>query len=325
VTAIVAGLTPSAYQRHPIHSSNREWGETNCYVDLWVELLHALGLDPVAAMAFTLGIDFEGDQWTFFKVPLEDLRALWGFDVTELAIWLPLERHLEEQLGQGRSLILELDAWFLPDTAGTSYHTEHVKTSVAAVSIDIAERRLGYFHGPGYFELDGDDFDGILRRGPALDPMVLPPYVEVIKLEQLERPAPASLLHTARALTRAHVARRPTVNPVSRFRERFARDLPWLTGEKPELFHQYAFATLRQLGPCAELAATYLRWLAERGEEGLEPSASHWDTIAATAKAMQLKLARAAAGRLVDFEPLLDTLEQSWHDAMLPLVARYGS
>jgi hypothetical protein len=325
MNAPLTGLSPSTYQRHPVHSEGREWAETNCYVDLWIELLHALRLDPVAAMAFTLGMDFEGEQWSFFKFPLEDLRALWGFDVAELNIWLPLERHLEEQLGQDRTLIVELDSWFLPDTAGSAYHAEHVKTSVAAAWIDVQARRLGYFHGPGYFELEGDDFDGVLRRGAPLDPMVLPPYVEVVKLEQLERPSPESLLRTAVELTRTHVARRPMVNPVSRFRERFARDLPWLTGEKPELFHQYAFATLRQLGPCAELAATYLRWLAERGEAGLEPSASHWDTISATAKAMQLKLARAAAGRSVDFEPLLDVLEQSWRDAMLPLVARYGS
>ena len=325
MNAPLTGLSPSTYQRHPVHSEDREWAETNCYVDLWIELLHALRLDPVAAMAFTLGMDFEGEQWSFFKFPLEDLRALWGFDVAELNIWLPLERHVEEQLGQGRTLIVELDSWFLPDTAGSAYHAEHVKTSVAAAYIDVQARRLGYFHGPGYFELEGDDFDGVLRRGTSLDPMVLPPYVEVVKLEQLARPSPESLLRTAVELTRTHVARRPRVNPVSRFRERFTRDLRWLTEEQPQLFHQYAFATLRQLGPCAELAATYLRWLAERGEAGLDGSVASWKTIATTAKVMQLKLARAAAGRTVDFDPMLDTLERSWTDAMTPLVARYGS
>ena len=55
----------------------RAWAETNCYVDLWVELLHALGHDPIAALPFTLAIDFEGDQWTFFKFPLRrPLRAV---------------------------------------------------------------------------------------------------------------------------------------------------------------------------------------------------------------------------------------------------------
>ena len=49
-------------------------------MDVWIEVLHALGLDPVAASAFTLSCDFEGDQWTFFKYPPEDLRALFGIE-----------------------------------------------------------------------------------------------------------------------------------------------------------------------------------------------------------------------------------------------------
>ena len=69
--------------------------------DLWIELLHALGLDPVAALPFTLAIDFEGDQWTFFKFPLADLYDLYGLDVQELAIWRPLVDHVEEQVDAG--------------------------------------------------------------------------------------------------------------------------------------------------------------------------------------------------------------------------------
>ena len=57
---------------HSLHRSDRCWTETNCYVDVWIEVLHALGLDPTAAGAFTLSTDFEGDQWTFFKFPPED-------------------------------------------------------------------------------------------------------------------------------------------------------------------------------------------------------------------------------------------------------------
>src|SRR5207253_8592962 len=83
-------LDPARYRRHAIHGENRVWAETNCYVDVWVELLHAWGFDPVAALSFTLAIDFEGDQWTFFKYPLGDLYQLYGLDVQELAIWRPL-------------------------------------------------------------------------------------------------------------------------------------------------------------------------------------------------------------------------------------------
>ena len=68
-------LTAATFVPHPLHATERSWTETNCYVDVWIEVLHALGLDPVAASAFTLSCDFEGDQWTFFKYPPEDLRA----------------------------------------------------------------------------------------------------------------------------------------------------------------------------------------------------------------------------------------------------------
>ena len=56
-----------------IHRADRDWAETNCYVDIWIELLHAWGFEPIAALPFTFGIDFEGDQWTFYKPPLADL------------------------------------------------------------------------------------------------------------------------------------------------------------------------------------------------------------------------------------------------------------
>ena len=35
---------------HALHQGERVWQETNCYVDLWIELLHGFGLDPRAAL-----------------------------------------------------------------------------------------------------------------------------------------------------------------------------------------------------------------------------------------------------------------------------------
>ena len=43
-----------------------------------------------------------------------------------------LPDQIAEQLAAGRTMTVELDAWFLPDTAATSYRREHVKTSVVA-------------------------------------------------------------------------------------------------------------------------------------------------------------------------------------------------
>ena len=62
-------------------------------------------------------------------------------------------------------IIVELDAWHLPDTAATSYHAEHVKTSVAAEGIDRQGERLRYFHNRSLHELAGDDYRGVFGLG----------------------------------------------------------------------------------------------------------------------------------------------------------------
>src|SRR5215203_3100505 len=83
-------LDPTSYVPSALHREERGWNESNCYVDLWIELLHAQGFEPLACMPFTLSADFEGDQWLFFKPPLGDLDRLYGIDVQELNIWRSL-------------------------------------------------------------------------------------------------------------------------------------------------------------------------------------------------------------------------------------------
>ncbi|MCB1212602.1 MAG: DUF1839 family protein, partial [Verrucomicrobiales bacterium] len=163
-------IDATCYERHRIHTQERNWAETNCYVDVWIELLHAWGFEPIAALPFTVGIDFEGDQWTFFKFPLSDLRELYGLDVNELALWRPIASHLDEQIERGNPVLIELDSYYLPDTMGTAYQREHVKTTVAAVQLDVANQRLGYFHGQGFYELSGDDFVNVLRTNGVSHP-----------------------------------------------------------------------------------------------------------------------------------------------------------
>ncbi len=58
------GLDAAAYRPDDLHAETQVWLEKNCYVDIWIEVLHALGLEPRAAMAFALAVDFEGDQWS---------------------------------------------------------------------------------------------------------------------------------------------------------------------------------------------------------------------------------------------------------------------
>ena len=135
----------AAYVSHPLHGDERTWPETNCYVDLWIEVLHAHGLEPLAGLAFTLGLDWEGDQYTFYKNPHDELRSLYGIDVQELNIWRGLAVHAAEQAAMGRILLAEVDAFFLPDTAGVSYRFGHTKTTIGVAAIDI-ERYIAPHH-----------------------------------------------------------------------------------------------------------------------------------------------------------------------------------
>jgi hypothetical protein len=324
----VVAVDASAYQPHDLHATERTWTETNCYVDLWIELLHALGLDPLAAGAFTLSTDFEGDQWTFFKFPPEDLRTLFGLEVAEFNVWRPVIDHAEEQLELGRLLIMDADAWFLPDTQGVSYQLAHVKTAMVPNSIDRERRRLGYFHNAGYFQLEGDDFDGVFRLGRYADPGALPPYVETVRLDRIRR-NPTELVDRTVALTRAHLARRPTDDPMVRFEQRLEHDAAWLGTQDIETFHLYAFGTCRQCGATAELAASFVDWLGAHdpvatGSDDLQVVADDFRTVATTAKALQFSLARRSRGRTVDLHGSFEEMSRAYRAAMSGLAARYG-
>jgi hypothetical protein len=332
VTVISRLLAVDAADFHPhsLHATERTWTETNCYVDLWIELLHALGLDPLAAAAFTISTDFEGDQWTFFKFPTEDLRALFGLEVAEFNAWRPVLDHAIEQLDLGRLMIMDADAWFLPDTDGVSYHLAHVKTALVPNSIDPVGRRLGYFHNAGYFELSGDDFDGVFRRGQYDDGTVLSPYIETIRLDRMQSES-NDVPETAVALTRAHVARRPIDDPMFRLKRRLEQDLAWLESQDTETFHLYAFGTCRQCGASAELAASFADWLNvhDRSTTGSEPGdlqvvSDSFRTVADSAKALQFSLARASRGRKVDLDGLFGEMSRAYRTAMDGLVSRYG-
>lgn len=312
MTGSVFGLSAATYNPHDLHRTERIWLETNCYVDLWIELLHTLKLDPAASMAFTVAMDFEGDQWTFFKQPAGDLYTLYGVDVQELNIWRPVIEHVTEQIGRGRVPLVEVDSFFLPDTGGVSYGVEHTKTTIAIDTIDRTQRRLGYFHNSGYFELCADDFDGLFRHEAA----ALAPYTEFVKLDGIVHRGDAELRVMGRDLLRQHLARIPRSNPVTSYRARFASDMTWLGDEDMSAFYKYAFATLRQCGACSEMAATFLAWLAPENE-ACAVAANEFTAIATGAKAIQFKIARMMATKKpVDVDSLLSQMEANWDHAM---------
>ena len=321
VTHPLAALDAGNYQAHDLHRGDRVWLETNCYADVWIELLHALRLNPVASMAFTVGMDFEGDQWTFFKPPHHDLHRFYGIDVQELALWRPLELHLAEQLRRGRVPLVEVDAFFLPDTVGVSHGIEHVKTTIAATTIDPLARRLGYFHNAGYFELSADDYDGLFAVARA----GLSPYAEIVKLDSVTYMDDGTIRKLATCALREHVARMPTANPFTEYRSRYESDAAWLRDQDMPVFYAYAFATLRQCGACAELASAFLHWLANEDDEQ-HAAASSFAKIASAAKAMQFKIARMmATGKAGDVSDLLDQMETSWNCAAADLRERHAA
>ncbi|HMN45926.1 MAG TPA: DUF1839 family protein [Povalibacter sp.] len=311
-------LDPAGYRAHALHDAARNWPETNCYVDLWIEILHVLGFDPYPALAFTVLQDFEGDQFTFFKFPPEDLAALYGLRVQELAIYDSVERHTLEQLQRGRLVLIEVDSYYLPDTRGTSYRTTHGKTTIGVNLLDPSGRRLHYFHNAGYFSLEGEDYDGVFRELP---PQQFP-YVEFVKIDP--RATPASLLAQSLQLLRAHLQHRPAVNPLRQYRERFASHGTVLAERPLDYFHLYAFNVLRQLGANFELLSSYLDWLGAQGEPSLEAARRASLGIAVHAKTLQFQLARAVTRKRFDtFDTALRAMEPLYDTVIGELIARY--
>lgn len=319
----ILALDPSTYTRHLIHSGERTWAETNCYVDVWIELMHAFHYEPIAVLPFTFAIDFEGDQWTFFKFPLLDLYDLYGLDVQELAIWRPLVSHIEEQVERGRPVLVELDSYYLPDTHGTAYKLAHVKSTVAVIEIDSAQNHLGYFHNQGYYHVNGEDYLDLFRLRGTPDPANLPPYVEFVKMHPELACSGRGLLEGSLSILRKQLALIPAVNPFHTFKNRFERDYQWLMNEPLAMFHLYSFATLRQFGACYELAATYLRWLARQGETGLDDATRAFVELSDGAKAMQFQLARAMNRRKPLDLASLDGMAATWQRGTNALKARY--
>ncbi|MDK4733388.1 DUF1839 family protein [Rhizobium sp. CNPSo 3490] len=318
MTSVFPAISPETYRQHALHSGERAWPETNCYVDLWIEVLNTAGVAPEAMLGFTLAQDFEGDQFTFFKVPLEDLEALYGIRATELAIYDRVERHVEVQIARGRLCLIEMDSFYMPDTRGTSYRQEHGKTTVAVNRLDVAAKRVEYFHNAGYFRLEGEDFDGLFQQQLTENDPPFLPYTEFARFP--EKPADeAHLRATARRLAGFHFARRPRENPI----RAFARVLPQqveAVAERPfGFFHKYAFNTLRQVGANFELAADHLLWLSPEFTAAAEDARR----ISDAAKSVQFQLARAVARRR--FEPLqaaLDPAADAWDSMMASLAER---
>jgi hypothetical protein len=297
---------PARYQPHALHRPGRTYLESNCYTDIIVELLHACGYEPLAAFGHLVRMDFEGDQWTFFKPPPEDLQTLFGIEIHEMQPYRPLPLQIAEQIERGRTIIVELDSWYLPDTASTSYRREHVKTSVAADAIDLEHEALRYFHGPGLYELGGEDYRGVFRLDAGWSSDVLPPYAELVRFDAGLRLEGEALREASLGTLRRHLQLRPAGNPFERFGASLMTELPSLLEQGLEDYHAYAFATVRMAGSAFEIAASYAQWLL--GAEA-DLAVGAIGELVDGCKALSFRLARR---RPFDPDTLVGAMAQAW-------------
>ncbi len=311
--ACFPALTPAMHSLHRLNSHDRLWPQTNCSVDLWIAVIAAMGAAPEAMLGFTVTLDFEGDHFTFFKAPVEDLEALYGLKVQELAVYDAIERHVAVQLARGRLCLVEVDSFFLPDTRGVTYRLEHGKTTVGINRLDLTSRRMEYFHNGGYHAVDGEDFEALLR-GYAHDGMPFIPYTEFVKFGP--RPRGDGREH-ARTLLARRLADRPADNPIRAFQTALPDQARYVAEQAPAFFHHYAFHSLRQLGANFELLADHLTWLdAAAGEE-----AALALRISQTAKSAQFQLARACARKSFDGLPASIEAAAEAYDALFARLA----
>ncbi len=304
------GIDPSHYEPHRLHGPGRTYLETNCYVDVLIELLHARGDEPLAVLGSIVRTDWEGDQFSYAKPRYADLDRLYGIEVHEMLPYRSLPEHIEEQLGLGRTTLLEIDAWYLPDTAATSYRREHLKTTVAPETIDREGERMRYFHNAGFFELAGEDYRGAFRMLEHFTDDVMDPFIELVRFDAGPRLTGDELRAEARALLSENYARRPERNPFGSWGERLADDLPRLLSGEPEDYHAYAFVTVRMVGSAFELCADHIEYVL--GDDG-GPAAAALRRIVEGTKTVSFRLARR---RAFDPEPALAALAEAWDEGM---------
>lgn len=315
MSAVFAELDAATYRRHELHDAARPWPETNCHTDLFIEVLATLGREPTAGLGMTVAQDFEGDQFTFFKMAAADLDTLFGLDVQELSIYRPLVDHVEEQIGRGHLVLVEVDAIHLPDTRGITYGVDHSKTTIAINRFSRDAATLGYFHNAGYFDIEGTDVEALLGFGAASAP-VLPAYCEFVKIigPGLEGRA---LAETALNRLKGHWARRPRHNPLAAYRAALPRHLDWLGTQPPCAFHPYAFNTSRQFGANVALLGAHLAWLGDTLNVSTAEAVALCERLTAAAKTFQFLLARALARKRFDqLDATLVTMAQDY-DALM--------
>jgi Domain of unknown function (DUF1839) len=309
------GMQIPDHRPHSVHGPGRTYLETNCYADVLIELVHARGDEPLAMLGSIVRTDWEGDQFTYAKPLGADLDRLYGIDIHEMLPYRSLPEHIEEQLRQGRTVLVEIDGFYLPDTAATSYRREHLKTTVAPEAIDREAQWMRYFHNAGFFELEGEDYRGAFRMLEHFTDDVMDPFTEVVTFDAGPRLEGEELRAEARELLAHHFRRRPHRNPFSAWATQLKADLPRLLEGSEEDYHEYAFVTARMVGSAFELLADHVEWVL--GDDGAEAAAA-FRRIVDGSKTVSFRLARR---RPFDPDAALAAMIEAWDEGMTALQA----
>ncbi|WP_186304520.1 DUF1839 family protein [Kocuria palustris] len=317
----VVGLSAAGFEQHRLHRDESVWSNTNCYLDVWIELLHGLGHAPEPMFAAAVAAAAQTTQFEFLKVEHRDLEEVYGIRVGEHDIWLGLQEQVLQQLDAGHAMLIEADAFWLPDTRGVSYGIEHTKTSIVVLAADPPAQELVYLHNEGLHRLGGEDFDRVLGPGRA-DGIVPSPYTELIRLDGLRSPDEVDAVAATRRLLRLHASRAPRENPAEQLMAILRARFEWLGGRGMDGYHALCFETTRQLGVVAMLAAEACR---HAQDPALETAAQNWTAVSEEAKGLQFQLARVARGRAsASIEATMGSIADRWAAAAGALSAWAG-
>lgn len=308
---------------HTIHQGVRVWSTTNSQLDVWIELMGVLELEPTPILIQSLCADFEGDQWSQTRVSPTDLWACYGIAVEELFVWRPLLAHFVEQLDRGNAVLVEVDAFHLPDMVGSSYQREHLKTQIAVTGYDRHAHRLRYLHGAIGADVGGDDLDALITAG--IGSAQLAPSAQIVKLDRIAPRTAEERATLGIALARFHATRIPANNPVRAFGQALRSHGAWLAGGDADHYQRWAFATLQQCGASFEIGADVCAWLAQCGEP-VEDAVAPLRLVSQCARTLHQRLVRVSqSGRMPDVSPIVEEMAKGWDDAMAVIKPLYAN
>ena len=259
-------------------------------------------------------IDFEGDQWTFFKPPPGRPRACSSASTSTRCSptgRCPSRSPSSSRVGphddrRARRLVPARHRGDeLPPRA-----RQDARSSPRRSTVD--GERLRYFHDAGLTSSTGEDYRGVFRLGARL----LRRRAAALRRARALRRRPAADGRRAARARRAsccarHLARRPATNPFTRFGEHLARDLPGLLeGDRERLPRLRVRDRAHGRARRSRSARRTSTWLL--GDAGA-PAAAALRRIVEGCKVLSFRLARR---RAFDPEPVIADLAAAWDEAM---------